>query len=125
MTKLPESRSRLPEFIDVGEAHEVCQFQNGQWSLRVKQGDDRAHLRYLNEHEIHLLKAGFAAARSETPQQHYKRGDPVLVAYESGHLEECVVEETVVWVKDATGHAHECRLGQLSPINANRQGEAK
>lgn len=46
----------------------------------------------------------------------YERGQKVLVAWPSGHLEECTVEETVVWVKDASGHAHECTLGQLSLI---------
>lgn len=47
----------------------------------------------------------------------YQRGDRVLVAWPSGHLEECVVDETTIWVKDASGHAHECTLGQISKIN--------
>ena len=71
-----------------------------------------------------LLKRAEASITSERKAT-YKRGERVLVAYESGHLEECTVEETVVWVKDATGHAHECTLGQLSPIVADRQGNAR
>ena len=57
----------LPEFIDVGKDREVCVFGNGEFSLRLKQGEDRAHLRYLKAYEIELLRAGFnAALRSET-----------------------------------------------------------
>ena len=40
-------------------------------------------------------------------------GDLVVVTFESGHVEDGIVEETTVWVKDATGHSYECRPSQV------------
>jgi hypothetical protein len=65
------------------------------------------------DNELRELKE--RTARPEAAQ--FKSGDRVLVAWDSGHLEECTVDAVTIWVRDSTGHSYERSLGQVSRIN--------
>lgn len=47
----------------------------------------------------------------------FQKGDLVIVAFDSGHIEEGTVEAMAVWVKDATGHSYECTPSQIRKID--------
>jgi hypothetical protein len=51
-------------FLDLGD-HELCRFpETGEWSLRIKQGEDVAHLRYLLPLEVKMVEAALRSAPS-------------------------------------------------------------
>lgn len=79
------------------------------------------------DHKQLIVRVLRAAAASRRPEERriYEPGERVIVAFDSGHIEEGVVQKTVVWVKDATGYSFECRLGQISRTTTGEPQEER